>query len=307
MNAPAANGTMNSSDLFLNLMLQQQDCSSAASTPLATPPVDHWLTDAQLLPMMPDFLKQAATQPKVEDLFDAYLSSPEIMTPAMMGSSSSVASASPVSHASPSSPLNKTAADITLFPEISPQQQQQQQAAAAAPVAVAAPAAAKKPVVPAPPAYRSIAPAKKPLVPIMPKSAAAARSSSISSPGSSSPASPQPAASGFMMPTMAMPSMQGLAGKRKSYDSKESEEVILKRQKNTDAARRSRLKKLVKMEALEKRVVDLETDNAKLSTKIAVLESQKSVLESKDKGLEERIRTLEAQLAEAHKALTGRQ
>ncbi|KAI8331937.1 hypothetical protein BC941DRAFT_437984 [Chlamydoabsidia padenii] len=95
--------------------------------------------------------------------------------------------------------------------------------------------------------------------------------------------------------------------KRKLHvDEKENDEIALKRQKNTDAARRSRLKKLVKMEALEARVVELETDNTKLSTRIAVLESEKSGLESKDKGLEDRIRTLEAQLAEAHKALTGR-
>ncbi|KAI9300361.1 hypothetical protein BJ944DRAFT_170950 [Cunninghamella echinulata] len=90
-------------------------------------------------------------------------------------------------------------------------------------------------------------------------------------------------------------------------DEKEQDDIALKRQKNTDAARRSRLKKLMKMESLEKRVVELETDNSKLTTRIAVLESEKSGLESKDKNLEERIRTLEAQLAEAHKALTGRQ
>ncbi|KAI8875273.1 hypothetical protein K501DRAFT_289439 [Backusella circina FSU 941] len=92
--------------------------------------------------------------------------------------------------------------------------------------------------------------------------------------------------------------------KRRHDPSKDNEELMLKRQKNTDAARRSRMKKLVKMESLEQRVSDLEAENNQLNTRIAVLESEKSNLESKDKSLEERIRTLEAQLTEAHRALT---
>ncbi|KAG2201840.1 hypothetical protein INT47_004397 [Mucor saturninus] len=84
----------------------------------------------------------------------------------------------------------------------------------------------------------------------------------------------------------------------------DQDEIALKRQKNTDAARRSRLKKLVKMEHLEERVADLEADNHRLNTRIAVLESEKAGLESKDISMEDRIRVLEAQLAEAHKALT---
>lgn len=84
----------------------------------------------------------------------------------------------------------------------------------------------------------------------------------------------------------------------------DQDEIALKRQKNTDAARRSRLKKLVKMEHLEERVAELEADNHRLNTRIAVLESEKAGLESKDISMEDRIRVLEAQLAEAHKALT---
>ncbi|KAI7897768.1 uncharacterized protein BX663DRAFT_527139 [Cokeromyces recurvatus] len=86
----------------------------------------------------------------------------------------------------------------------------------------------------------------------------------------------------------------------------ETDEAALKRQKNTDAARRSRLKKLIKMENLEKQVSELEGDNARLTTRVAVLESEKGALIEKDKTLEERIRTLEAQLAEAHRALTAK-
>ncbi|KAI8368970.1 hypothetical protein BD560DRAFT_398237 [Blakeslea trispora] len=95
--------------------------------------------------------------------------------------------------------------------------------------------------------------------------------------------------------------------KRKSDASgiDQSDEAAQKRQKNTDAARRSRLKKIIKMETLEKQVTELESDNARLTTRVAVLESEKSALVLKDKGLEERIRVLEAQLAEAHHALTA--
>lgn len=92
--------------------------------------------------------------------------------------------------------------------------------------------------------------------------------------------------------------------KRKMMDNNDSDEVAQKRQKNTDAARRSRLKKIVKMESLEKQVNELESDNSRLTTRVAVLESEKSALVEKDKGLEDRIRILEAQLAEAHRALT---
>jgi hypothetical protein len=85
---------------------------------------------------------------------------------------------------------------------------------------------------------------------------------------------------------------------------KEQDEIILKRQKNTDAARRSRMKKLMKMEQLESKVNELESENHTLVTRIAVLESEKYGLESKSTSYEERIKVLEAQLAEAHRALT---
>lgn len=91
---------------------------------------------------------------------------------------------------------------------------------------------------------------------------------------------------------------------KRTLTEKEQDEIILKRQKNTDAARRSRLKKLMKMEHLEKQVSELETDKQNLTTRIAVLESEKFGLESKSLAHENRIKILEAQLAEAHRALT---
>ncbi|OAD76217.1 basic-leucine zipper transcription factor [Phycomyces blakesleeanus NRRL 1555(-)] len=83
-------------------------------------------------------------------------------------------------------------------------------------------------------------------------------------------------------------------------------EAALKRQKNTDAARRSRLKKVMKMESLEIRVSDLEKINTSLLLRVAVLDSEKSNLQIKESSYESRIKVLEAQLAEAHKALAGR-
>ncbi|GAA5797178.1 hypothetical protein EDC94DRAFT_594017 [Helicostylum pulchrum] len=108
------------------------------------------------------------------------------------------------------------------------------------------------------------------------------------------PIAPRP---GVFTPTMN-------STKRKVDPQKDNDEISQKRQKNTDAARRSRLKKIVKMETLEKQVNELEADNSRLTTRVAVLESEKTALVSKDIGLEDRIRVLEAQLAEAHRALT---
>lgn len=136
------------------------------------------------------------------------------------------------------------------------------------------------------------------LVPIMPKTEmiAAAAAAAMSSGHDSS--------MGATTPVLSVPSHGN--NKRKASCDKDREDIVLKRQRNTDAARRSRLKKLLKMEALEKRVNELEGENTRLTTRVAVLESEKSGLENKDKDLQERIRVLEEQLAEAHKALTSK-
>jgi hypothetical protein len=115
------------------------------------------------------------------------------------------------------------------------------------------------------------------------------------------PIAPRPSSAGAMY----TPTITTSNNKRKiESNSGEGDEIAQKRQKNTDAARRSRLKKIVKMECLEKQVNELESDNSRLTTRVAVLESEKCALIEKDKGLEDRIRVLEAQLAEAHRALT---
>ncbi|KAI7867193.1 hypothetical protein BDF14DRAFT_1727090 [Spinellus fusiger] len=102
------------------------------------------------------------------------------------------------------------------------------------------------------------------------------------------------------------PTSMPLQIKKREVEDKEDDDVSVKRQKNTDAARRSRLKRLKKMECLEERVNALEGENTRLTTRIAVLESEKAGLQSKDKGLEDRVKVLEQQLAEAHRVLTTR-
>ncbi|KAG0332368.1 hypothetical protein BG004_001292 [Podila humilis] len=86
----------------------------------------------------------------------------------------------------------------------------------------------------------------------------------------------------------------------------EAEEVVAKRAKNTDAARRSRLKKLIRLEGLEAKVSDLEMSNNKLTLKVAILETEKNNFISKEAEHNQRIAHLEAKLAEAHAALTNR-
>jgi len=78
-------------------------------------------------------------------------------------------------------------------------------------------------------------------------------------------------------------------------------ELALKRQKNTEAARRSRMRKVLKMETLENHVKRLEADNKNLSIRLAMLESNRIEWESKEKKLLDKIKTLEEQLAEARK------
>jgi hypothetical protein len=79
--------------------------------------------------------------------------------------------------------------------------------------------------------------------------------------------------------------------------------VALKRQRNTDAARRSRQRKAQKMDSLEKRVMDLEAENERLRLRAAVAESERANIEAKEKRSRVRILELERQLADTHKSL----
>lgn len=86
----------------------------------------------------------------------------------------------------------------------------------------------------------------------------------------------------------------------------EQDEIVAKRAKNTDAARRSRMKKLIRLEGLEAKVSDLETAHNKMTLKVAILETEKTNFIAKEAEQNVRIAQLEAKLAEAHAALTNR-
>ncbi|KAI8091010.1 uncharacterized protein B0P05DRAFT_463777 [Gilbertella persicaria] len=88
-----------------------------------------------------------------------------------------------------------------------------------------------------------------------------------------------------------------------SIDEQQQDLIALKRQRNTDAARRSRQRKAMKMDALEKRVMDLEAENERLRLRAAVAESERANVEAKEKRSRVRILELERQLADTHKAL----
>ncbi|KAF8951665.1 hypothetical protein BGZ46_003866 [Entomortierella lignicola] len=86
-------------------------------------------------------------------------------------------------------------------------------------------------------------------------------------------------------------------------DLSEMDEVALKRAKNTDAARRSRHKKLVKMEGLEQRVAELEIENSMFETKLNEVELERSLLADKDQMQQARIQELEKMLAAVREKL----
>ncbi|KAI9480834.1 MAG: hypothetical protein EXX96DRAFT_564294 [Benjaminiella poitrasii] len=71
------------------------------------------------------------------------------------------------------------------------------------------------------------------------------------------------------------------------------DEDTLKRRKNTDAARKSRMKKMLKVDQLEYKVNSLQTENAKLTLSNAVLESEKRILHAKEIEYKKRIKHLE--------------
>ncbi|KAF9962495.1 hypothetical protein BGZ65_009097 [Modicella reniformis] len=99
---------------------------------------------------------------------------------------------------------------------------------------------------------------------------------------------------------------QGSPKKRALTPEDEPDEIVLKRAKNTDAARRSRMKKLLRLETLETKVTELESTNNRLTMKVAILETEKNGHLVKETEQNARIAQLEAKLAEAHAALTSR-
>ncbi|KAG0330243.1 hypothetical protein BGZ99_007105 [Dissophora globulifera] len=109
------------------------------------------------------------------------------------------------------------------------------------------------------------------------------------------------------VPASPSPAAGSQANKKRALSPEEEvDEIVAKRAKNTDAARRSRLKKLIRLESLEVKVSELESTNNRLNMKVAILETEKNGHLIKEAEQSARIAQLEAKLAEAHAALTGR-
>jgi hypothetical protein len=83
----------------------------------------------------------------------------------------------------------------------------------------------------------------------------------------------------------------------------DDDEVIMKRMKNTEAARRSRARKVARLECLEMDVSRLESDKANLLVRLAVVENENASFMQREVELNKRIHDLELQLAESHRAM----
>ncbi|KAI9325930.1 hypothetical protein DFJ73DRAFT_867860 [Zopfochytrium polystomum] len=97
-------------------------------------------------------------------------------------------------------------------------------------------------------------------------------------------------------------SAQPAKRKSDSHDDEE-EEVLIKRAKNTEAARRSRARKNARVESLEAEVAQLEQDKASLLVRLAVIESERKNSAQRESDLTKRVTQLEAQLTETHRAM----
>ncbi|KAJ3009910.1 UNVERIFIED_CONTAM: hypothetical protein HDU68_002429, partial [Siphonaria sp. JEL0065] len=91
--------------------------------------------------------------------------------------------------------------------------------------------------------------------------------------------------------------------KRQHATPSDEDETVVKRLKNTEAARKSRARKAAKVDGLEHHVEELEMEKGALTVRIAVLENDASSFAQREMELKRRVALLEAQLAESHRAL----
>ncbi|KAJ3070258.1 hypothetical protein HDU98_006722 [Podochytrium sp. JEL0797] len=92
---------------------------------------------------------------------------------------------------------------------------------------------------------------------------------------------------------------------RSPLDSDDETQHLTRRQKNTEAARRSRARKLDHMVTLEQKVVALEEEKVVLGERIVSLEGNARTFEQMEMMLKERVTLLEQQLADNYKAFLG--
>ncbi|KAJ1946383.1 hypothetical protein FBU59_002042 [Linderina macrospora] len=75
--------------------------------------------------------------------------------------------------------------------------------------------------------------------------------------------------------------------------------AALKRKKNTDAARRSRMRKILRIETLEGRVSELESENESLAQKVAEMEKARELAEQREREMALRLKQFESQFSSA--------
>ncbi|KAJ3004479.1 UNVERIFIED_CONTAM: hypothetical protein HDU68_005093 [Siphonaria sp. JEL0065] len=78
----------------------------------------------------------------------------------------------------------------------------------------------------------------------------------------------------------------------------------LKRTRNTEAARKSREKRHAKMQTLQDKVNELESETSRLKLRIAVLENTELTFSEREKDLKNRVKCLENQVLESYRALS---
>ncbi|KAI9009570.1 hypothetical protein BC832DRAFT_374575 [Gaertneriomyces semiglobifer] len=127
-----------------------------------------------------------------------------------------------------------------------------------------------------------------------------------------SPTSPSAAddhltsSSGITPPASQSTPLGGLpSGETKPLSDLENE-IAQKRRRNTEAARRSRERKALRMQQLESQVAHLEAVNSQLSLKLAVVEKERAIFSAREQDLRRRVTNLETSLREAHEALMAR-
>lgn len=223
-------------------------------------------------------------------LFDMSMAFPAVDSPA---SPVAAVAVSPVMPALTSTAVQQAAAALNIpwSAELESAVMAQAALGAASPLAVAAPQPAASPV----------------LAPKAESVEAEFSCSAVSTPAVSREVSVAPEVAASAVDAASAPAApKPKSKKRRLTPEEEAAEVVAKRAKNTDAARRSRLKKLIKLEGLEAKVFDLESANSDLNMRIAILETEKSGFLAKEAEQAARIAQLEAQLAEAHVALSSR-
>jgi chromosome segregation ATPase len=90
---------------------------------------------------------------------------------------------------------------------------------------------------------------------------------------------------------------------RSKREGSSTKDIVTKRQRNTDAARRSRLRKALKLQSLETEVSELKAENITLAGQVSSLEARQTEFASREQTLKTRIQELESQLRGAQARL----